>query len=229
MSKCSYCSEFKNDWDGSYYLRNISSQVGGVRIRLESDNFCVYPSVGSLVVGHLLIVPKKHYTALSLASPDELKELSDIISDIKILQGSMFGHNTDIFMFEHGILDIDKSMMNCVDHAHMHVLPISINLSTLPFSKSSELTLVDLAYQEIDYPDYIFYGTLECSFLSVDRDKHPQYLRKLLHEQLSLGGHWNWRTDPKIENIKAWLRQFSDLVNIHYFQSLNLTRLRLID
>lgn len=229
MPKCSYCAEFKKDFDNSYYLKNISSQVGSSRIRLESENFYVYPSVGALVVGHLLVVPKKHYTALSLASENELAELSEIVADIKVLQEQMFGHIAHIFMFEHGILDIEKTMMNCVDHAHLHVLPFSIDVVNLPFSKYSKLKLIDLAGHKIDEPDYIFYGMLDCSFLSLDKDKHPQYLRKVLHEKLSLSGHWNWRTDPGIENIKAWLGCFSDLIDKHCFQSLNLTRLKLID
>lgn len=229
MHKCSYCSEFEKNQDNSYYLRNISSQVGSPRIRLESDSFYVYPSIGALVVGHLLIVPRKHYTALSLASKNELKELSEIIADIKTLYEKLLDYSPEIFMFEHGILDIDKSMMNCVDHAHLHVLPISIDASTLPFSESSKLKLTDLADQKIDDPDYIFYGAPDCSFLSLDRDKHPQYLRKVLHKKLSLSGHWNWRTDPRTENIKAWLQYFSDFIDNNFFQSLSLTQLKLID
>ncbi|ENY9928012.1 HIT domain-containing protein [Pseudomonas aeruginosa] len=229
MSSCSYCSEFSGDREGSYYLRNIFTEINCERIYLESDRFVVYPSVGALVVGHLLVVPKNHYTALSLSEPDELVELRGVILDIEKIHGCMQIQSGDSFIFEHGILDVDQSLMNCVDHAHLHVLPFSVDAASLPFLNFIELNLEDLSKFDSGFPDYIAYGASGRLFLSDDRDKHPQYLRKVLHDMLQLDGHWNWRSDPKIENIKGWITRFFDIVKNNKLQSLKLSRLRLIE
>lgn len=59
MDKCSYCAEFAGDIDNSYYLKNIMPVIGVNRLRLESLSFYIFPIVGSLISGHLLIVSKK--------------------------------------------------------------------------------------------------------------------------------------------------------------------------
>lgn len=225
---CSYCSEFSGDMSGSHYLKNLFSQVGSARLCLDSDNFYIYPSVGSLIVGHLLVVPKRHYTALSYSNALELEELYELLLDLKLVQQSLFGLDADMFIFEHGVLDKEKSMMSCVDHAHLHVLPALVDVHSLGFSDFSQVDIREICGEDISHPDYIFFGSLEYSFVSLDRDKHPQYLRKILHEKLRLPGHWNWRSDPKVENIKAWLTCFSCFVEKGGFSSLKLRRLRLV-
>lgn len=227
MRDCSFCCEFLGDDGGSYYLKNVASIVGGGRIRLESPRFYVYPSVGSLISGHLLIVPKAHYTALSMACDDELRELDGVVKDVQKIQSKILLSTADYFIFEHGIIDVDKSMMNCVDHAHLHLLPLSVDLSVLSFVDFLPIKLLDLNGLNIDQSDYIFYGNSREAYVALDKDKHPQYLRKRIHEQLGLNGHWNWRNDPQVDKIREWLRLFEEFVEGEGLESIGVNWLRL--
>lgn len=226
MLECSYCCEFRGDREGSYYLRNIEPQIGGGRIRLESKIFYIYPSIGSLVPGHLLIVPKRHCTALSLLDTEELIELSEILEDIGKLNSVLFESQPNHFAFEHGILDLNKSMMTCVDHAHLHILPVSINHKLLKLSTAIPVKLSELNTIKFHDPDYILYGDLNNHFVDCGRDKHPQYLRKMIHENLQLTGNWNWRTDSQVTNIANWLNKFDEFTKNRKLESIGLIHLK---
>jgi len=204
MDKCSYCAEFVGDVDNSYYLKNVMPDIGMSRLRLESQYFYIFPSVGSLIPGHLLIVPKRHYTALSMATKNEIAELELVVNELQEIYKSVLG-STSIFYFEHGILDVDRSLINCVDHAHLHMLPTVIDASGLKFNDAKFLKIPELPSIETITPDYIFFGDANKSYISFDRDKHAQYLRKAVHEQLKLQNHWNWRSDSQVDNIKSWI------------------------
>lgn len=204
MDKCSYCAEFSGDVDNSYYLKNVLPNIGVSRLRLESLYFYIFPSVGSLISGHLLIVPKRHYTAFSMATKDEIAELELVISDLQAIYKSVL-NSASIFYFEHGILDVGRSLIKCVDHAHLHILPVAIEASCLDFKDTRFLSVSDLPGIETSTPDYIFFGDPNKSCISFDQDKHAQYLRKAVHEQLKLQNHWNWRSDSQTANIKSWL------------------------
>jgi diadenosine tetraphosphate (Ap4A) HIT family hydrolase len=211
MDNCSYCAEFAGDIDNSYYLKNVMPIIGLNRVRLESLYFYIFPSVGSLIPGHLLIVPKRHYTALSMATKDEIVELEGVISELQSIYKSVL-RSSSIFYFEHGILDVDKSLINCVDHAHLHILPAAIDTSDLSFRDTKILNISEVLNIETTTPDYIFFGDGGRSYISFDQDKHAQYLRKIVHEQLKLQNHWNWRSDAQVANIKSWIDCLNNFV-----------------
>ena len=214
MDKCSYCAEFAGDIDNSYYLKNIMPVIGVNRLRLESLSFYIFPSVGSLISGHLLIVPKRHYTALSMATIDEIVELEAIIHELQSIYKAVLGSNY-IFYFEHGILDVDKSLMSCVDHAHLHIIPTAVDANDLNFKHIESLNILEIINIKAPTPDYIFFGDDKKSYLSFDQDKHAQYLRKAVHEQLKLQSHWNWRNDAQYANIKSWMYRLNTFILQH--------------
>lgn len=204
MDKCSYCAEFSGDVDNSYYLKNVMPTIGLSRLKLETLYFYIFPSIGSLIPGHLLIVPKRHYTALSMATKSEILELEGTINELQEIYKTIL-KSSSTFYFEHGILDPDRSLINCVDHAHLHILPTTIDTSTLRFKTQISLSISEIPSIKTTTPDYIFFGNRNKSYISFDQDKHAQYLRKAVHEQLHLRNHWNWRSDSQPDNIKSWI------------------------
>ena len=92
----------------------------------ETEHFAVIPSLGSIVEGWLLIIPKEHYLSYgyieSQALLDELKKLIDYVGGIV---KQVYG---DYVIFENGAYCSNKLVGCGVDYAHIHIVPIKIDL-----------------------------------------------------------------------------------------------------
>ena len=95
-------------------------------ILFKSENFVAIPSLGSMIEGWLLIVPKKHQLSLQCINSDFLlRELEDFSNSISKIMVQEFGYVT---MFEHGAADSNSTVGCGVDFAHLHLVPVNFDL-----------------------------------------------------------------------------------------------------
>jgi ATP adenylyltransferase len=90
------------------------------RALLETDDFVVWPSVGALVVGWVLIVPKAHVLNLAGLTDDLLAQLDRLRLEIK---SSLRRLGSPLLSFEHGPGAKGAAAGCGIDHAHLHVVP----------------------------------------------------------------------------------------------------------
>src|ERR1700721_2859884 len=92
----------------------------------ETEHFKVIPSLGSLVEGWVMIVPKEFYISFgAIANSAIYNELDDLIQNLGQVIKMEFG---DFVIFEHGPV-VRKSLIGCsVDYAHLHFVPARVNL-----------------------------------------------------------------------------------------------------
>ena len=91
----------------------------------ESPNFVVLPSLGALVEGWLLLVPKKHYIcfgAMPSSLDFEMSKLKDFVRSV------LEQHYGQIWAFEHGPHKPNCDVGCSVDHAHLHLVPLKFDL-----------------------------------------------------------------------------------------------------
>jgi diadenosine tetraphosphate (Ap4A) HIT family hydrolase len=82
----------------------------------------VIPSVGALAAGHVLVIPNEHRLNLVLVPADELAELAELAAaTYRTLRAT---YHMPVIAFEHGSLDDWKRSGGCLDHAHLHLLPL---------------------------------------------------------------------------------------------------------
>ncbi len=91
---------------------------------VETERFVVLPSLGSLVSGWLVVVPRRRIPNLCMLSALERAELmhlqNRLASIMRVFEGLPF-------VFEHG--GPYGSVVNCgVDQAHLHMVPLNFNL-----------------------------------------------------------------------------------------------------
>jgi diadenosine tetraphosphate (Ap4A) HIT family hydrolase len=98
---------------------------------LESDHFVVLPSLGSLVPGWVLVIPKQHYLCIGALPQSLFPEFQRVKKEIVKLIASQFG---DPCLFEHGPSSPGLKVGCSVDHAHLHVVPFSGDLARLTAS-----------------------------------------------------------------------------------------------
>lgn len=115
--RCDYCDERKG-------IKTVYNQIYGSRDRVvyETNHFLVFPCLGQLREGHLLIVLKNHVNAIGMLESEEMKELEKLIDRLSNYFKQVYG--MDMLCFEHGVLDDKGHNGGCgIYHMHLHLLP----------------------------------------------------------------------------------------------------------
>ncbi len=180
-------------------------------ILFESENFAVMPSLGSLVEGWLLIVPKTHYLSIGQIANDMLyHELDELMKEVGDIVKSNYGN---YIIFEHGPSE-EKSVVGCgVDYAHIHIVPLSIDLikkceeHNLDFIWNKVAGIASTSLLAKENLAYLFLSKFEESFIATGEKFESQLFRKLIAESLGKEGMWDWKKYPFEENIQATLEK----------------------
>jgi diadenosine tetraphosphate (Ap4A) HIT family hydrolase len=169
----------------------------------------VVPSLGQLVEGHLLIIPKQHGCALADLPPDALGELVRLKTT---LVKAIRSHYGTCVLFEHGART--ETSGGCgISHAHLHVVPLPAEkdpraLLEVSFRHHRVNGIADLASIEKDCP-YLYYEDASGG----SRVLYPaflpsQYMRRVLAKALG-NQNWDWRNSGREEAVlvtreRAW-------------------------
>lgn len=205
---CDFCREFSGNSENSFsriYGGNPES-----RILFQSSNFAVIPSLGQVVEGYLLLVPKQHFVAIGDLPPTSLMELAAMVQLAgKILKSA---HGPHIF-FEHGTRC--EGVGGCgIYHAHLHGTPlggiadpIDALKQKFPYTEFTEFS--DIAKRSAGLSTYLFYRSSSGRLYLFDTGPLPsQYMRRLLAD--SLGSRdWDWRAAAREERLIVTLQRLS--------------------
>jgi diadenosine tetraphosphate (Ap4A) HIT family hydrolase len=91
----------------------------------ESRSFVAIPTVGALVEGWLLVVPKTAALSFARLSTGQLSELGEFLDEIVPFIESAYG---PVSVFEHGPAIANSSVGCGVDYAHLHLVPTRCDL-----------------------------------------------------------------------------------------------------
>jgi ATP adenylyltransferase len=91
----------------------------------ESQSFVAVPSVGALVEGWFLVVPRTRVLSFAEIPNSQISELQEFLQEIASVVESAYG---PVSLFEHGP-SMRGSTIGCgVDYAHLHLVPVSCDL-----------------------------------------------------------------------------------------------------
>lgn len=204
---CEFCIEF-------------SHKGNSRRIIMETENFTVVPSVGSLTIPHLLVVPRMHTLSFAALSPDLACEAFTLCEKVRqFLAGSC---DANIIVAEHGAglrLDDDLNLCSelgasCLDHAHLHLISVPDAAGVL-----ADYEAVGGPASIVGPPEHVLQviGTNPYISLSVSPGAWSlwpaterfgrQFIRRVVAGRLG-STDWNWRTHPHPERLAATMRMF---------------------
>ena len=211
---CSFCNEIMRYPENNMFLKYFQEHINnGLKNRVvyETKNFCVMPTLGPLTEGHLLILPKRHCFSYACISRLEYKEFEHIKLVVKKLLTNVYCH--PIF-FEHGSMSKTLKGGNTYDHAHMHAIPLNINIDI-----NEELSRLDFAPRKISFTEelakqrerripYLFFEDQNarktvCDALTVE----SQFIRKLLAKRTGKHKNMYWQQDLNIELLVSTLNK----------------------
>jgi len=196
--ECNYCREFLSP--GAQ-----SSGVWNAPI-LNSENFVVVPTLGHFVPGWLLIVPRKHYVCFGAVPPKFIDEFLDVKRKVEYLLASLYSAP---IKFEHG--PCSRGLAGaCIDHAHMHFVPTTIDLKPeldSEFHHRSIQALDELTSEYRSGRPYFFYETAGgLSSLYQISVIPSQFARMLLARKLGMLEKYDWRKYKGELELRVFLK-----------------------
>lgn len=170
---------------------------------LESEKFIALPTIGALVEGWSLVVPKQH--AFSMRSHFGDRDFELFTSEVMTVLTERYGK---VVAFEHGANQAGSSTGCGTDHAHLHLVPLKQTL--LQDMLSSGLTWQDMKAQEVERAaagrEYLFYSDMvQNSWVNPESKVHvlkkpvSQFFRKLIASREGLSDYYDYNKFPRLE------------------------------
>lgn len=173
----------------------------------ESDNFFVLPSIGSWVVGYLLIVSKRHINSMAELMENERIEYEFLIKKYR----NLFKNNYNKFpiIFEHGCPVVDSDMKaNSIVHAHTHIVNHKLIDENAIIKKLNFNRIDNLSYMSKEQ-NYIMYINPEnICYLTNQFEPVSQMMRKIIAKDLGYENKFDWKKEMFIENINSTIKKF---------------------
>jgi diadenosine tetraphosphate (Ap4A) HIT family hydrolase len=149
----------------------------------------VLPDLSPLCPGHLLTVARRH--VLSMAGLGSVA-LADVASTVSMLCTDLSPEFGDYFLFEHGTPPDGSSHGACLDHAHIHMLPMESSMfdrliEALPWESISRFE--DLHRYEQD--GYAYLGIKGSHYVYPNPDTGSQWIRRQVCAFLRRDD-WDW-------------------------------------
>src|SRR6516165_3123568 len=113
LQVCEFCAELRQTGESRFH--RIYAGCLDSRVIVRSASFVVFPTIGQLFRGSVLIVPRKHTETLATLDVSRLKELEHVLSFVENKVSSMGVP----FVYEHGARLCTSSGCG-VYHAHLH-------------------------------------------------------------------------------------------------------------
>lgn len=194
---CCLCSQINKDASGDLLGAVIGDGLGASdRFIREWTDFVVFPSIGALTTGHVLLCPKLHVRSMAALPCSLTAPFDSATAVVRTLLADVFG--LQVHAFEHGNGDGGTHIVCTVEHAHLHLLPadVSIDAHLAPYRWTKVLgSLTDITRGR----EYLFYQEPSGAkwVTTCDGASFPsQYMRRAFADALGVAGRWNWRDDP---------------------------------
>ena len=207
---CDFCDERLGK-------NTIYNKIYGIKNRtvFETENYWVFPSIGQIREGHLLIATKKHVNSIGHLNKPLTDELNNLILMLHDFYEKMYG--LDMMCFEHGVLNDDGNQGGCgIYHMHLHLLPIKDDefFSVLERLKNEEINIVTQTegieethtcvrlQQTYVYVAYMDKEGNQNAFIITRKSNafESQYMRKVVSNVLG-NNEWDWRSNTNQEEI----------------------------
>lgn len=175
----------------------------------ETENFCVIPSVGSLIEGYVLIITKTHINSLVELNQEQKEEYKKLVTEISNMFKKIYGKSP--ILFEHGTPNLENSMSaNSIIHAHSHIVNFEFDDENEMLQRYNFSAVK--SFKEVRKENYIYFqnGNGE-KFVSYQFDSVSQLMRILIANKIEKKHQYNWREFDFKENIVSMLNKVASM------------------
>ena len=169
-----------------------------------SNEALLIPALGMLVPGYLLAITRLHVPSLAYMSNQSIEGVYEWLGRATAALAPQFGNYA---LVEHGGCPATASG-SCIDHAHIHAVPLSDRLRTRVFSDArlrfSRVTEAE-ELARLRGRGYISYVDDSGFWVSTDAAVPSQWIRRLIGEELGTDA-WDWALNPGLPNLRRTLQ-----------------------
>jgi diadenosine tetraphosphate (Ap4A) HIT family hydrolase len=181
----------------------------------ETQSFAVIPSLGSLVPGWLLIIPKRRILNCAMLTENERSELKGLIDRLALALRCFRGR---VFVFEHGSTQ-QGSLIGCgVDQAHLHIVPLEFNLLEVASKADGVLWGANTQGNVLEFikgrdDEYVAIHEYSSNRNIIGRplNQTSQWVRKVIAAKLDHADEWDYRNTSKQDVIAATITALKSL------------------
>lgn len=210
---CPFCPEKR------FSLNESIGLLGEKSIVYQDDNVFVTPDISPLVIGHLLIVSKKHINSFASGN-DAILESLEVAKNY--LSKTVFNKRKFAF-FEHGAI-IENSAGSSIDHAHIHSIPLYEDIDIDQYIASCEyITSSKVAYShnilknyQASKQPYIYYQICDGQGWVYPVDYLPhQFFRMMMASFVPVEYNWkiNYKTEQSINSFNITLNRAKQVLH----------------
>lgn len=169
---------------------------------METQNFVVLPSLGSIVSGWLLIVPKWPIARIADIAPEIRDEFEVLVAKVRSSVEKKYGQT---FLFEHG--GLAGSSVSCgVDQAHLHIVPLPFDLPAAALKTDAGRWVgcdsSVLPYDVCGSEEYWYVSSDRLTLKIAVTEPESQWFRKLIASELGCSDSWDYKKSSFLENIQ---------------------------
>jgi len=158
----------------------------------------------------MLLLPKNHYLAMGAIPGSAIREMEEVKCALVSRLERAYG---ELSAFEHGPGGPEREVGCGVDHAHLHLVPVKIDLAraVLPLLPRgvgwSEARVDDCRVAFEGGVDYLYLEQpLGRGRIAVNDHFGSQVFRRAIASDLRIENEYNWRDYPQIDNIVSTVR-----------------------
>lgn len=174
---------------------------------IENDDFFLLSSIGAMIEGWTLVIPKKHEYSmkssyLNTKFYEFINESINLIKDI---------YSVDkVIVFEHGANKFGSATACGTNHCHIHIVPLKDSLleeinGVFGFEKTT-FGNVNQLVQESEYLLYADVDSLskdtECYVHMLEKPT-SQFFRRIIAEKLGCPEEYNYKVNNNLDTSNA--------------------------
>ena len=202
MAECTFCDQFL-----SHKSHGICGEIFGSDFRreiYEDKHFVVVAALGQIIEGCLLIIPRMHYYSIS-ALPNQIQDnFREITERVRERLRKDYG---SAILLEHGSVTQMGCAGACIEHAHLHAVPINIDIKSIVSTSFRPILIPSLKdlWSSPPNKDYLYYESTnsECFLFEPEKPLPCQYFRRIVAAAIGCPNDWDWRTHIGTQKVRS--------------------------
>ncbi len=180
----------------------------------ESENFYAKAALGHFVFGYTLIVSKEHLPSFACVPEPLFPELEAFRNNVLDKLHNICEH--PITTMEHGALNRCQRGGACIDHAHLHLMPLAADLYPVLSERFSFGELGSIGelrrFKDAQVP-YLYFQRegLRSHGVGLAQDVPSQMLRQIACQSLGTPELWDWRNRPLRDVLQRFTGEYKRL------------------
>ena len=202
MADCTFCTKFGAHGNPKEWFDK--------ELRSFAD-FVVVAGVGALVPGYLLVISRAHFPSAAMLPQPSWDALPRLRREVIKACRKVFGIQPVIF--EHGSSDVRHLAGGCINHMHLHILPIKFGIKEelSHYYDMLELNNIeDIRRLRNKKASYLYLQNQDgAQYLAEVTDVPSQLIRRIVAKKLGRPYEWDYAGFPEYRFVAETINRFS--------------------